>query len=226
MEGHGMGKEGCEACGLQCHVAAPHVWVCMHVCGAACRCDPRGTVAGSSPCDPISGDCYCKRFVAGRSCSECVVSAPACPTACPTLCSRALTLPSPTQPPGLGWPHTYPTCPLLSLQPEFWGLSYDVGGCRPCACDFGGAYNNRWGQAQDLVGHGDWGAGVGTGLGAKHGGREGWGHQWRDEDRAEGTDGTQMKREGEGWGDEGGICIPRDGRMGTGMEGGTWRGRE
>ncbi|XP_030083909.2 laminin subunit beta-1-like isoform X4 [Serinus canaria] len=64
-----------------------------------CRCDPRGTVAGSSPCDPISGDCYCKRFVAGRSCSQCV--------------------------------------------PEFWGLSYDLGGCRPCACDFGGAYNNR-----------------------------------------------------------------------------------
>ncbi|NXG10653.1 LAMB1 protein, partial [Sakesphorus luctuosus] len=53
-----------------------------------CRCDPRGTVMGSSPCDPISGDCYCKRFVAGRSCSQCV--------------------------------------------PEFWGLSYDLGGCRPC----------------------------------------------------------------------------------------------
>uniref|UniRef100_A0A8C4UAA2 Laminin subunit beta-1 n=1 Tax=Falco tinnunculus TaxID=100819 RepID=A0A8C4UAA2_FALTI len=69
-----------------------------------CRCDPRGTVAGSSPCDPISGDCYCKRFVAGRSCSQCV--------------------------------------------PEFWGLSYDVGGCRPCACDFGGAYSNRWGPEQ------------------------------------------------------------------------------
>ncbi|KAM6300840.1 laminin subunit beta-2-like [Aegotheles albertisi] len=64
-----------------------------------CRCDPRGTVAGSSPCDPVSGDCYCKRFVAGRSCSQCV--------------------------------------------PEFWGLSYDVGGCRPCACDFGGAFSNR-----------------------------------------------------------------------------------
>ncbi|NXC79119.1 LAMB1 protein, partial [Cercotrichas coryphoeus] len=64
-----------------------------------CRCDPRGTVVGSSPCDPISGDCYCKRFVTGRSCSQCV--------------------------------------------PEFWGLSYDLGGCRPCACDFGGAYNNR-----------------------------------------------------------------------------------
>uniref|UniRef100_A0A8C8SXF9 Laminin subunit beta 2 n=1 Tax=Pelusios castaneus TaxID=367368 RepID=A0A8C8SXF9_9SAUR len=64
-----------------------------------CRCDPRGIVVGSSPCDPISGDCYCKRFVSGRHCSQCL--------------------------------------------PEFWGLSYDVAGCRPCTCDFGGAYDNR-----------------------------------------------------------------------------------
>ncbi|NXC49834.1 LAMB1 protein, partial [Penelope pileata] len=85
--------------GLRCCVPAHRVCVCVCVWRAACRCDPRGTVAGSSPCDPISGDCYCKRFVAGRSCSQCV--------------------------------------------PEFWGLSYDVGGCRPCSCDFGGAYSNR-----------------------------------------------------------------------------------
>ncbi|XP_068816522.1 laminin subunit beta-1-like [Struthio camelus] len=96
-------------CRCKEHVAGPRCDRCRH--GAyglshgdpqgcqPCRCDPRGTVAGSSPCDPISGDCYCKRFVAGRSCSQCV--------------------------------------------PEFWGLSYDVGGCRPCACDFGGAYSNR-----------------------------------------------------------------------------------
>ncbi|XP_059572078.1 laminin subunit beta-2 isoform X2 [Alligator mississippiensis] len=64
-----------------------------------CRCDPRGIIAGSAPCDHISGDCYCKRFVTGRYCSQCL--------------------------------------------PEFWGLSYDVAGCRPCACDFGGAYSNR-----------------------------------------------------------------------------------
>lgn len=73
MDGYGMGKEGHEACW--------HPLTCASV-GAACRCDPRGTVAGSSPCDPISGDCYCKRFVAGRSCSQCVVSASAFPTPC------------------------------------------------------------------------------------------------------------------------------------------------
>ncbi|XP_053576686.1 laminin subunit beta-4 [Bombina bombina] len=64
-----------------------------------CRCDPRGIVAGNTPCDQISGDCYCKRFVTGRYCNQCL--------------------------------------------PEFWGLSNDVTGCRPCDCDFGGAYNNR-----------------------------------------------------------------------------------
>ncbi|XP_060622491.2 laminin subunit beta-1-like isoform X1 [Anolis sagrei] len=64
-----------------------------------CRCDPRGIIAGNSPCDHISGDCYCKRFVTGRYCNQCL--------------------------------------------PEYWGLSYDMTGCRGCACDFGGAYSNR-----------------------------------------------------------------------------------
>ncbi|XP_026503069.2 laminin subunit beta-1-like, partial [Terrapene carolina triunguis] len=64
-----------------------------------CRCDPRGIIAGSPPCDHISGDCYCKRFVSGRYCNQCL--------------------------------------------PEFWGLSNDMAGCRPCACDFGGTYSNR-----------------------------------------------------------------------------------
>lgn len=164
MEGYGMGREVYEAHGPWCHVAAPQMWGCMCVCGAACRCDPRGTVAGSSPCDPISGDCYCKRFVAGRSCSQCVVSAPTCPT--PR--SVALTLPSPTAMPRAGLAPHLPYIPPLSLQPEFWGLSYDVGGCRPCACDFGGAYNNRWGTGMEGVGSGDR-------AGVKHGGEGGMG---------------------------------------------------
>ncbi|XP_018431602.1 PREDICTED: laminin subunit beta-1-like [Nanorana parkeri] len=37
-----------------------------------CQCDPRGIVASSSPCDQISGDCYCKRFVTGRYCNQCL----------------------------------------------------------------------------------------------------------------------------------------------------------
>ncbi|MEE6502312.1 hypothetical protein FKM82_004476 [Ascaphus truei] len=37
-----------------------------------CQCDPRGTVSDGSQCDPISGDCFCKRFVTGRSCNQCL----------------------------------------------------------------------------------------------------------------------------------------------------------
>uniref|UniRef100_A0A6I8NR20 Laminin subunit beta-1 n=1 Tax=Ornithorhynchus anatinus TaxID=9258 RepID=A0A6I8NR20_ORNAN len=71
-----------------------------------CRCDPQGTVAGSAPCDHVSGECYCKRFVTGRFCGQCL--------------------------------------------PEFWGLSNDLAGCRPCTCDFGGAYSNRCSREDGL----------------------------------------------------------------------------
>ncbi|KAI4902331.1 hypothetical protein NFI96_018366 [Prochilodus magdalenae] len=64
-----------------------------------CNCDPRGITMLGAPCDPISGDCSCKRYVTGRYCSECI--------------------------------------------PEYWGLSNDLSGCRPCDCDFGGAYSNK-----------------------------------------------------------------------------------
>ncbi|XP_053325272.1 laminin subunit beta-2 [Spea bombifrons] len=37
-----------------------------------CQCDPRGTVSDGSQCDAISGDCFCKRFVTGRSCNQCL----------------------------------------------------------------------------------------------------------------------------------------------------------
>ncbi|NXX99468.1 LAMB1 protein, partial [Centropus bengalensis] len=37
-----------------------------------CQCDPRGTVAEGSRCDPVSGECFCKRLVAGHSCNQCL----------------------------------------------------------------------------------------------------------------------------------------------------------
>uniref|UniRef100_A0A673C7J4 Laminin subunit beta-1 n=1 Tax=Sphaeramia orbicularis TaxID=375764 RepID=A0A673C7J4_9TELE len=64
-----------------------------------CNCDPRGIIMMGAPCDQISGDCSCKRYVTGRYCNQCL--------------------------------------------PEYWGLSNDLAGCRPCDCDFGGAMNNR-----------------------------------------------------------------------------------
>uniref|UniRef100_A0A7N8Y1T9 Laminin subunit beta-1 n=1 Tax=Mastacembelus armatus TaxID=205130 RepID=A0A7N8Y1T9_9TELE len=64
-----------------------------------CNCDPRGIILMEAPCDQISGDCSCKRYVTGRYCNQCL--------------------------------------------PEYWGLSNDLAGCRPCDCDFGGAFNNR-----------------------------------------------------------------------------------
>ncbi|NXA06187.1 LAMB2 protein, partial [Sapayoa aenigma] len=37
-----------------------------------CQCDPRGTVADDSRCDPVSGECFCKRLVTGRNCNQCL----------------------------------------------------------------------------------------------------------------------------------------------------------
>ncbi|XP_067908301.1 laminin subunit beta-1 [Heterodontus francisci] len=38
----------------------------------ACRCDPRGIIMSGAPCDQISGDCFCKRYVTGRYCDVCL----------------------------------------------------------------------------------------------------------------------------------------------------------
>ncbi|KAJ8257557.1 hypothetical protein GJAV_G00186910 [Gymnothorax javanicus] len=38
----------------------------------ACNCDPRGIIVTASPCDQISGDCSCKRYVTGRYCNQCL----------------------------------------------------------------------------------------------------------------------------------------------------------
>ncbi|KAG7235214.1 hypothetical protein INR49_030617, partial [Caranx melampygus] len=37
-----------------------------------CNCDPRGIIMMGAPCDQISGDCSCKRYVTGRYCDQCL----------------------------------------------------------------------------------------------------------------------------------------------------------
>ncbi|XP_068606555.1 laminin subunit beta-1 [Brachionichthys hirsutus] len=37
-----------------------------------CNCDPRGIIMMDAPCDQISGDCSCKRYVTGRYCNQCL----------------------------------------------------------------------------------------------------------------------------------------------------------
>ncbi|KAF3696520.1 Laminin subunit beta-2 [Channa argus] len=37
-----------------------------------CNCDPRGIILMGAPCDQISGDCSCKRYVTGRYCNQCL----------------------------------------------------------------------------------------------------------------------------------------------------------
>ncbi|KAJ3586836.1 hypothetical protein NHX12_013228 [Muraenolepis orangiensis] len=37
-----------------------------------CNCDPRGIIQMGVPCDQISGDCSCKRYVTGRYCNQCL----------------------------------------------------------------------------------------------------------------------------------------------------------
>lgn len=48
----------------------------VFLCGfpSACNCDPRGIITMGAPCDQISGDCSCKRYVTGRYCNQCLVS--------------------------------------------------------------------------------------------------------------------------------------------------------
>ncbi|TKS77036.1 Laminin subunit beta-1 [Collichthys lucidus] len=105
----------------------------------ACDCDPVGSLEGGV-CDShtdldmrmIAGQCRCKANVKGMRCDDCKEDRP----------NKSMS--------HSYFEHTWfiPAYFLLFsyssvIAPEYWGLSNDMVGCRPCDCDFGGAYNNR-----------------------------------------------------------------------------------
>lgn len=42
-------------------------------CLIACGCNSLGTIPGGISCDSVEGNCYCKRFVMGKQCDQCMV---------------------------------------------------------------------------------------------------------------------------------------------------------
>uniref|UniRef100_A0A4W2FNU3 Laminin subunit beta-2-like n=1 Tax=Bos indicus x Bos taurus TaxID=30522 RepID=A0A4W2FNU3_BOBOX len=167
----------CDAC--QHNTAGRHCELCqpffhrdpledprsLHSC-KPCDCNPMGALEGGL-CDAytdttrglLSGQCRCKVHVWGQRCDSCrpghyglsLTQSEGCQ---PCRCNARGRVPS-TQAcdPSSGACHCKRFVSGRDCSrclPEFWGLSSDSLGCRPCDCDFGGAYSNRCSAGQGL----------------------------------------------------------------------------
>ncbi|XP_074861711.1 laminin subunit beta-2 isoform X2 [Carettochelys insculpta] len=125
----------------------------------ACACDPAGTLDGGM-CDAqddpalglIAGQCRCKEHVQGPRCDQCKPGFFGLSRDNPQGCRRCRCHPQGTVPDG-------PQCDPVSggcfckrlvtgqrceqCLPEHWALGHDLLGCRSCACDVGGAWDNQ-----------------------------------------------------------------------------------
>ncbi|XP_054564104.1 laminin subunit beta-2-like [Eptesicus fuscus] len=167
----------CDAC--QHNTAGTHCELCQpffhrdpradprsfHSC-KPCDCDPVGTLEGGL-CDAhtdetrglLSGQCRCKANVWGRRCDSCRpghygLSLPLSEGCQPCRCD-----PRGRGPGAQVCDPSSGACRCKRFVsgrdcsrclPEFWGLSSDSLGCRPCDCDFGGAYSNRCSAREGL----------------------------------------------------------------------------
>ncbi|KAM9681305.1 laminin subunit beta-2-like isoform 1-T1 [Dama dama] len=167
----------CDAC--QHNTAGRHCELCqpffhrdpredprsLHSC-KPCDCDPVGALEGGL-CDAytdatrglLSGQCRCKVHVWGQRCDSCrpghyglsLTQSEGCQ---PCRCDARGRVPGTHAcDPSSGACHCKRFVSGRDCSrclPEFWGLSGDSLGCRPCDCDFGGAYSNRCSAGQGL----------------------------------------------------------------------------
>ncbi|XP_069417224.1 laminin subunit beta-2-like, partial [Ovis canadensis] len=167
----------CDAC--QHNTAGRHCELCqpffhrdpledprsLHSC-KPCDCDPVGALEGGL-CDAytdatrglLSGQCRCKVHVWGQRCDSCrpghyglsLTQSEGCQ---PCRCDARGRVPGTHAcDPSSGACHCKRFVSGRDCSrclPEFWGLSGDSLGCRPCDCDFGGAYSNRCSVGQGL----------------------------------------------------------------------------
>ncbi|XP_006893076.1 PREDICTED: laminin subunit beta-2-like [Elephantulus edwardii] len=125
----------------------------------SCNCDPEGTLEGGL-CDThtdetrglLSGQCRCKDHVWGPRCESCrpghyglnTTQSEGCQ---PCRCdSRGRVPGTHACDPSSGTCHCKRFVSGRDCSrclPEFWGLSSDPPGCRPCDCDFGGVLQGK-----------------------------------------------------------------------------------
>ncbi|GFX23698.1 laminin subunit beta-1 [Trichonephila clavipes] len=100
----------------------------------ACDCDPNGSL-DEGICDPrtdslsglIAGRCHCKKHVEGRRCDRCKNGYWNFQADNPDGCEGM----------------KFFSAVKINLKPEFYGLSSDEEGCKPCSCDPGGSIDNN-----------------------------------------------------------------------------------
>ncbi|CAH0562710.1 unnamed protein product [Brassicogethes aeneus] len=123
-----------------------------------CDCDPRGSLEGGI-CDSVTdpengveaGRCHCKTNVDGRRCDQCTNGFWNFTESNPDGCQKCdCDLFGTVDNQGCNVDYGTCTCKRYvtgrncnQCLPEYWGLSEEDYGCKPCDCDPGGSFDNH-----------------------------------------------------------------------------------